>query len=110
MRNSALSATDRNTQVQAEAALTTGLKSLFVLAEDYPELKANQNFLELQSQLADIEDHIQNARRYYNAVTRDYNILCDQFPSVIIARIFNFSKVEFFKMDEQEEENIKISL
>ncbi|MGI6680159.1 MAG: LemA family protein [Bdellovibrionota bacterium] len=93
---------------EAENTLTSTLKTLFALAENYPELKANQNFLELQNSLSDIEDAIQNARRYYNAIVKDYNILCESFPSVIIASIFNFQKRDFFDIADNERENIKV--
>ncbi len=94
---------------KAEANLTVALRGLFALAEAYPELKANVNFLELQKQLAEVEDSIQLARRYYNAVVRDYNILCESFPSVIIANIFGFRKRDFFEIPEGERESVKVS-
>lgn len=95
-------------QIQAENALAAGLRTVFALAESYPELKANTNFLELQRSLADIEDHLQNARRYYNAVVRDNNIFCETFPSVFIARMFNFGKEAFFEIEEKERDNVKV--
>lgn len=107
-RSMAQSATKINDKAQAENMLTGALKSLFALAESYPELKANQNFLDLQKSLSEIEDNLQMARRYYNAVVRDYNILCETFPSVIIANLFNFSKKEFFEIDAEERKNVKV--
>lgn len=78
--------------------ITGALKSLFALSESYADLKANQNFINLQNTLSEIEENIQNARRYYNAVVRDYNILCKSFPSIIVANIFNFKKKGFFEI------------
>jgi LemA protein len=89
-------------QSKAENMLTGALRQLFAVAENYPELKANTNFLDLQKNLSEIENDIQNARRYYNAVVRDNNIKVESFPSNIIANIFNFKKREFFEMTEGE--------
>lgn len=107
-RSMAQNATKINDKAQAENVLSGALKSLFALAESYPDLKANQNFLDLQKSLSEIEDNLQLARRYYNAVVRDYNILCETFPSVIIANLFNFSKKEFFEIDAEERKNVKV--
>ncbi|MCC3304244.1 LemA family protein [Sneathiella sp. HT1-7] len=90
-------------QAQTENMLSGVLKSLFALAEDYPELKANESFQSLQDQLAEVEDKIQAARRYYNGVVRDNNIKIDQFPSNLVANAFNFLKAEFFELAEDEE-------
>ncbi|MCB4205462.1 LemA family protein [Deferribacterales bacterium Es71-Z0220] len=108
-RNIAMSANSVEDKAKAENMITGALKSLFALSESYPDLKANQNFISLQNTLSEIEDNIQNARRYYNAVVRDYNILCESFPSVIIANIFNFKKREFFEIEETERENVKVN-
>jgi len=89
-------------QARSENLLTGALKSLFALAESYPDLKANENFLSLQNDLAEVEDKIQAARRYYNGVVRDNNTKVDQFPSNLVARGFNFTKAEFFELDESE--------
>ena len=83
--------------------LTGTLKSLFAVSEAYPELKANTNFLDLQRQLEMIENDIQSARRYYNAVVRDYNIKTETFPSAIVASMFGFSKKQFFELDSADE-------
>ena len=79
------------------------------MSEAYPDLKANQNFLDLQKQLGDIEDTLQNARRYYNATVRDYNIAADSFPSCLIAKQFGFEKKDFFEAAENEKEAVKVS-
>ena len=80
---------------QAENMLSGALKSLFAVAEAYPDLKANTNFLQLQSELSDTENKIQASRRFYNGNVRDLNIMAESFPSNVIARIFNFIKMDF---------------
>lgn len=95
-------------QAQAENMLSGTLKSLFALAESYPELKANTNFLELQNTLREVEEHIQLSRRYYNGSVRDYNTAISVFPGSLIAGTFNFTKREFFEIAEQERENVKV--
>ncbi|AEA33721.1 LemA family protein [Hippea maritima] len=107
-RNMAMNSQTVEERAKSENMLTGALKTIFALAESYPDLKANQSFLELQKMLADVENDIQMARRYYNAVVRDYNVLCESFPSVLIAKQFNFSKREFFETEESERENIKV--
>lgn len=87
----------------AENMLGNALKSLFAVAEAYPDLKANQNFLELQRELSDTENKIQAARRFYNTNVRDLNIATDTFPSNLIANIFKFSKMEFFDLKDNDE-------
>ena len=95
----------------AENMLTDALKSLFAVAESYPDLKANQNFIELQRELADTENKIQAARRFYNGNVRDLNIKVDSFPSNMIAKMFGFTKEEFFELEEgsEEREPVKVS-
>lgn len=89
---------------QTENVLTTSLRSLFAVAENYPDLKANENFLKLQTSLIDIEETIQSARRYYNAVVRDLNTLIQMFPSSLIANAFHFQKYEFFQLNAPDVE------
>ena len=79
------------------------LKSLFAVAEAYPELKANENFVKLQAQFQELENDIEAARRYYNAVVRDLNITIESFPSNIIASMFGFKQEEFFQLESDEE-------
>jgi LemA protein len=79
--------------------LTQTLRQLFALAEAYPDLKANQNFLDLQEQLSEIEEQIQFARRYYNGAARDMNILVQSFPSNVIARSFSFIEADYFEIE-----------
>jgi len=90
---------------QAEAGLAGALKSIFALAEAYPDLKANKNFLELQQKLTETEDIIQLARRFYNGNVRELNIKVASFPSNIIATMFSFTKMEFFQLDNVTEKN-----
>ena len=87
---------------KTENMLTGALKSVFAIAEAYPDLKANQNFLSLQSELSDTENKIQAARRFYNGNVMDLNIAIDAFPSNLIAGIFHFVKMELFTLDESE--------
>jgi LemA protein len=97
-RSQAMQATD-GAKAAAEDNLSGALKSLFAVAENYPDLKANQNFLSLQSELTDTEDKIQAARRFYNGMVRDLNTKIQAFPSNIIASMFGFKKMDFFGGD-----------
>jgi LemA protein len=85
---------------EANNMLTGALKSLFAVAENYPDLKANQNFLELQQQLAETEDKIAYSRQFYNDTVLMYNNKCQMFPSNLIASTFNFEEAEFFEVEE----------
>lgn len=87
-------------QSAAEGPLVAALRQLFAVVENYPDLKANQNFLALQQELANTEDRLQTSRRFYNANVRDYNQRVKQFPSVIIASAFNFEEEEFFEVED----------
>ena len=102
-RSQAMQATGPEAKAAAEGNLTRVLKSLFAVAEAYPELRANQNFLALQEELSSLENAIQNARRYYNAVVRDLNTRCEAFPSNLVANNFGFEKKEYFELDAPEE-------
>ena len=101
-RSSAMSAQSPAQRGQAEGMLAGALKSLFALAEAYPDLKAADGFRDLQGTLREMEDSIQNARRYYNAVVRDFNTRVHQVPSNLIAGSFNFHEREFFEVPEGE--------
>ncbi len=87
---------------EAENMLSGALKSLFAVSEAYPDLKANQNFLALQSELSDTENKIQAARRFYNGNTRDLNIKIEVFPSNIVAKFFKFTQKEFFDLPDND--------
>ena len=100
-RNVAMSATGVKEQGSANNMLTESLKSIFALSENYPDLKANQNFLELQRELSDTENKVQAARRFYNTNVRDLNIGADSFPGNIVAKVFGFAKMDFFELDNE---------
>jgi LemA protein len=100
-RAASIAAADVGTQAAAERDLQGSLRRLIALAEAYPDLKANQNFLELQHQLAEIEDHLQMARRYYNGAVRNFNIGIQSFPDVIVARLFGFQEAAFFELEDR---------
>lgn len=93
---------------QAENMLTGALRSVFAVAENYPELKASQNFLELQRELTDTEDKIQASRRFYNGNVRDFNIKIEVFPETIIAKQLGFTKREFFEIEQKEKEPVAV--
>jgi LemA protein len=94
-------------QAEAENILSGTLKSLFALAENYPDLKASQNFLDLQNQLTETEDQISSARRIYNRNVAHMNTLIESFPSNIVARNHGFSLESFFELDKSEQERVK---
>ena len=100
-RTRAMGAQSVKEHAESENMLTGALKSLFAVSENYPQLKANENFLELQRELSDTENKIQAARRFYNTNVRDLNIKIDSFPANIIARLFNFKKMDFFEIEEE---------
>jgi len=102
-RSQAMQAENPHEKAQAENFLSDTLKSLFAVSEAYPDLKANQNFLELQRELSDTENKIQASRRFYNGNVRDYNIKIETVPTNIIANMFTFTKREFFELDESEQ-------
>jgi LemA protein len=103
-RSKAMQAGSLAEKGEAENVLSGTLKSLFAIAEAYPELKANQNFLELQRELSDTENKIQAARRFYNSNVRDLNTAIQMFPGNIIAGMFKFAAMEFFQLEEGSEE------
>lgn len=105
----AVPAGDVQGAAQANQALGGALRGLLAVAENYPELKANQNFLELQTALQSIEGDLGNARRYYNATVRDYNTSIQQFPGVIVANAAMFKPREFYELDDQAEaKNVEV--
>jgi len=103
-RSMATQASSPAEKARTENMFRDTLKSLFAVAEAYPELKANTNFIQLQSQLKELEDNIESARRYYNAVVRDFNTLIESFPSNVIASSFRFQKEEFFGLETPDVE------
>jgi LemA protein len=108
-RSQAMQATAPADKAQAENQLSGALKSLFAVAENYPELKASEQFTGLQASLNSIEENIQNARRYYNAVIRDYNTRVQSFPANIIAGMFGFQPRQFFEVESPEDrQNVQV--
>lgn len=91
---------------QAENVLNRALRSLFAVSENYPQLRASENFLQLQEQLAELEDAIQASRRYYNGTARDQNDNVLQFPGNLVARLFSFNRVEYFELDSEEDRRV----
>ncbi|HEY4496452.1 MAG TPA: LemA family protein [Candidatus Paceibacterota bacterium] len=111
-RAAAMGAGSLEEKGKAELGLASALKSVFAIAEAYPELKANQNFLALQTELSDTENKIQAARRFYNGNVRDLNTAIQVFPGNFIANLFKFSAMEFFELEADQEaakEPIKVS-
>jgi len=105
-RGAAMSAMTPEARAQAENQLTAALRQLFALAESYPDLKANESFQSLQSSLAEIEEAVQNSRRYYNAVVRDLNTAIESVPSNLIASLGRFAKREYFELDRPEDRQV----
>jgi LemA protein len=103
LRAQAIAAQGPAEQAKAENMLTQALRSVFAVAENYPQLRASENFVELQRTLTVIEDKIQAARRYYNAVVRDYNTAVRVVPSSLVAWLFNFKDREYFELESPEE-------
>jgi len=101
-RNAAISASGPAEQAAAENVLTGALRQMFALAESYPDLKANTNFLQLQTELADIENKIAAARRFFNNAVQEYNAATEQFPAVLFARSLGFQPRTFFEVPESE--------
>lgn len=106
-RAEAINASGVKDQEKAENQLTGALKSIFAVAENYPNLQASENFKELQGELTDTENKIEAARRFYNANVRDLNIKRESFPSNIVANMFGFEKMELFEIEESQREAAK---
>ena len=102
-RTAAMGAASPDARMKAENQLSNTLKTLFAVAENYPDLKANGNFLDLQRELADTENKIQASRRFYNGTVRDYNTSLQSFPSTMVARAFGFAKKELFGLDSADQ-------
>ena len=107
-RNTYMSATTVEEKGKADKEMTSALNKLFALAESYPELKANENFLDLQAQLKDCEEKIGYARQFYNDSVLAYNNKCEVVPSNIVAGLFHFEKEKFFEASEEDRKNVKV--
>ena len=103
LRTKGMSATSLRETETAEIELSKALGKLFVVVENYPDLKASQNFLELQKDISKVENDLQKARRYYNGTVRNYNILIEQFPSSMVAKLAGHSQKEFFDIGNESE-------
>jgi LemA protein len=109
LRNKAMASTGIDEKSQLEPQLTQALKTVFALSESYPDLKANESFIELQKNLADVENNIQLSRRYYNGVVREYDTSISVFPGNMIANFFGFQFKPYFELDSNEEgSNVKV--
>ncbi len=108
-RYNAMNSSNANDKVRSENMLSSTLKSLFKVTENYPDLKADKNFTQLMNELSHVEDEIVNARKYYNGTVKIYNTKIDVFPSSIIARAFKFEKRNLFEVEAPEErKNVKV--
>jgi LemA protein len=107
-RNMAMGAQGPAQSAQAENVLTGALKSLFAVAEAYPDLKANQNFMQLQEELTSTEDRIAYSRQFYNDMVQSYNTKIQQFPAVVIAGMFKFTEREYFEADDESRGTVKV--
>jgi len=108
-RSAAMSATGPEAQAQAEGQLTSALRGLLAVAENYPQLRASEQFISLQQQLQNLENDIQNSRRYYNAVVRDLNTKIQTFPTNIFASLLGFKQRNFFEIsDAAERQNVAV--
>ena len=109
LRSEARRQTSIDARGEAEEALSAGVLKLIALAEDYPDLKANENFLNLQNELVETENYLQFARRYYNGSVRDYNTMTETVPSNIIAGLFGFNAREFFQKASDDVANVPLA-
>jgi len=107
-RNAYTTANVPEEQLKADGELTKAISKIFALAENYPELKANENFVSLQNELTETEDKIQYARQFYNDTVLTYNNACQVFPSVIIANMFGFKPTNFFEASDEERKNVEV--
>ncbi len=108
LRAEAMRVIDVNARGEAEQALSEGVSRLLALAESYPDLKASENFLELQAELVQTENYLQFARRYYNGSVRDYNTMIETVPSNLVASLFSFEPREFFQKTADEVANVPL--
>ena len=110
LRSRAMALTSPAKLGETEAELQKGVRQLLALKESYPDLKANQNFLQLQRDLVDVENNLQYARRFYNGAVRDYNTAIQRFPGMLVAQTGGFTATEFFSADEDDRNVVKVEL
>lgn len=108
-RSAIMSASSTQEKAEANNMLSESLKSIFAVAENYPELKANQNFLSLQEELSDTENKIAYSRQFYNSNVLDFNTKIQLFPNVLFARMLNFTPADYFKTSEEDKKPVKVS-
>ena len=109
LRNSAYDDMSSDEKIKANQQLSKGITKIMALAEQYPDLKANENFKDLSAQLTKIEDEIANSRKYYNGTVREFNDKVQMFPSNVVAMIFGYKAKEMFEANEEERKNVKVS-
>ena len=107
-RNKAVASPTLEARDEADKAFSSALRSLFALSEAYPELKANQGFLDLQKQLQKIEEQLLGARKYYNAIIKQINTLTELFPSSLVAKVLHFSKKEYLVIEEEAKSRVEV--
>ena len=110
LRNGTYDNMSDDEKIKANEKLSSGINKIMVLAEAYPELKANENFKDLSNQLVKVEDDIANSRKYYNATVRDFNNKVEMFPSNIVAKLLGYKSKSMFEANEEERQNVKVSL
>ena len=109
LRNSAINCTDNKAKMKAESEISMGISKIIALAENYPDLKANSNFISLNDKMSKVEEDIANARKYYNATVREYNTKIRTFPLNIFAGIFGFRTETMFEISDVERASVRIS-
>ena len=108
LRTEAMNAKSTDEKLKLDKQLQESITKIFAVAENYPELKANENFLNLQANLKDMEDEIQKSRRFYNGTVRDFNTKIQVFPNNIFAKMLGFSEFPFFEASEEEKQNVQV--
>ena len=110
LRNGDYDDLSNDEKINTNEKLSKGIRNIMALAEDYPELKANESFLQLNSDLASLEDEIAQSRKYYNAVVRDYNNKVEMLPSNLVAKILGYKSKLMFTVNDEERQSIKVKL
>jgi LemA protein len=108
LRSQAMGAANLDEKMKLDTELTRGIAKIFAIAESYPQLRANENFIQLQATLKDLEDNIQKSRRFYNGTVRDFNAKIVVFPNNLVAGIFGFKNLPFFEASEEEQKNVEV--